>query len=158
MARLLTVKDIVTQASLEIGITQRPITAAVGSLDQDIVQMVALLSAVADEVLLEEPYRATLGDQIWIYSSLGMPLEQITSDTDRIAFDGRLAIDGLKYRFLKAKGLEFGEEMRDFLTRMNKLAGRANQRLLDLDASSGAYNWSDGSPWGYTPWWGGRVQ
>jgi hypothetical protein len=43
----------------------------------------------------------------------------------------------LKYRFLKAKGLEFGEEMRDFLTRLNKLGARANARVLDLDNDMG---------------------
>ena len=49
--------DIVSQASMEIGIAQRPVSQVVGSPDQDIVQMAALLHAVADEVLLEEPYR-----------------------------------------------------------------------------------------------------
>ena len=37
-----------------------------------------------------------------------------TADDDIVLFDARLAIDGLKYRFLKAKGLEYGEEQRDF--------------------------------------------
>ena len=159
MGQLINLKDCVSQASMEIGITQRPIQTAIGSLDQDIVQMTALLSAVADEVLIEEPYKATLGDGIWIYSDTGTPQLQFEADTDVIAFDGRLAIDGLKYRFLKAKGLEFGEEMRDFLTRLNKIAGRANGRVLDLDEAAGAYNdW--GTPWGwvYGYRWGGRQQ
>jgi hypothetical protein len=55
-----------------------------------------------------------------------------SADTDQILFDGRLAVAGLKFRFLAAKGLEFGEPLRDFSTRLNKLAGRANKRLLDL--------------------------
>ena len=38
-----TVKDAVSQASMEIGITQFPVTQAVGSSDQDISQMTALL-------------------------------------------------------------------------------------------------------------------
>ena len=38
---------------------------------------------------------------------------------------------------LQAKGLEFGEQMRDFTTRMNKLAVRANNRVLDLDCDEG---------------------
>ena len=60
-----------------------------------------------------------------------------TADTDRVLFDARLAVAGIKYRFLQAKGLEFGEQMRDFLTRMNKIATRANNRVIDLDLDWG---------------------
>lgn len=133
MGQLITVKDCISQASMEIGISQRPVTTAVGSLDQDISQMLALLSVVADEVLLEQPYCDTLGDGLWVVASDETWKSQPTADDDLIAFDGRLAINGLKYRFLKAKGLEFGEEMRDFLTRLNKLGARANARVLDLN-------------------------
>lgn len=137
MARLASVLDCVTSASMEIGIAQAAPTTAVGSLDQDITQMVALLDAVAAEVLLDEPYRATLGDEGWVLGADGVPKDRITADDDLIAFDARLAIDGLKYRFLKAKGLEFGEELRDFSTRMNRLAGRVNGRVLDLYVEGG---------------------
>jgi hypothetical protein len=139
MAQLLTLKGIVSQASLELGITLTPVAAVVGSLDQDIVQMASLLHVVADELLLDEPYRTTLGDGVWAMATdeatpkPGGP----TLDSDLILFDGRLAIDGLKFRFLQAKGLEFGEQMRDFTNRLNKLAGRANARVLDLDAEEG---------------------
>jgi hypothetical protein len=137
MAKLITVKDAVSQASMEIGIAQKPVTSAISQLDADIVQMVALLSAVADEVLLDEPYRSMLGDEIWLADASGNPKPAVTADDDLILFDGRLAVDGLKYRFLKAKGLEFGEELRDFNTRLNKLAGRAYRRVLDLDLDAG---------------------
>jgi hypothetical protein len=137
MHQLATVKDCISQASMEIGIAQKPVATAVGSNDQDVIQMLALLSTVADEVMLDQPYVDTLGDGIWIYSADEEPKDAITADDDLIAFDGRLAVDGLKYRFLKAKGLEFGEEMRDFLTRLNKLAARANGRVIDLDLDEG---------------------
>jgi hypothetical protein len=137
MPALLKVKDIVSQAALEVGIIQKAVSSVVGSADQDIVQMLALLSAVADETLLEEPYRATLGDGVWVADNTGAPKPTPTTDTDVILFDGRLAIDGLKYRFKKEKGLEFGEDMRDYLTRMAKLSGRFNGRVLDLDAEEG---------------------
>ena len=100
--------------------------------------MVALMSAVADELLIEEPYRITLGDGYWILDAATRAFkEAFTADSDLIAFDGRLAIDGLKMRFLKAKGLEFGEEARDFSNRLNKLAGRVNGRVLDLYEDEG---------------------
>ena len=70
-------------------------------------------------------------------SDTALPKARPTTDTDLILFDGRLAIDGLKYRFLKAKGLEFGEELRDYTARMNKLAGRVNARVIDLEADEG---------------------
>lgn len=134
MPALISVKACISATAQEIGIAQKPVSQAVGSQDQDISQMVALLSAVADEVLLDQPYKVSLGDGYWLFDVATMkPLDSPTADDNLIAFDGRLAIDGLKYRFLKAKGLEFGEELRDFTSRMNKLAARQIGRVLDLD-------------------------
>lgn len=130
---IITVKQAVNQASKELGITQFDISQAIGSADQDVSQMVALLSAVADEVLDDQPYEDTLGDGYWLVSQDGTRQRQPTADTDLILFDGRLAVNGLKFRFNKAKGLEFGEELRDFSARMNSLASKANARVLDLD-------------------------
>jgi hypothetical protein len=135
--RMFTIKDAVSQASLEIGIAQKPVSSAVNTLDADIAQMVALLENVADEVLLENPYKFNLGDDVWLSDAAGNPKDSPTADTDLILFDGRLAVDGLKYRFLQAKGLEYGEQLRDFTTRLNKLAGRTNSRMLDLDLDQG---------------------
>jgi hypothetical protein len=134
---LYSINQVVSDAQMEIGIAQAPVSSVVTSLDQDIVQMLALMNAVADDVLLEEPYKTTLGDGIWVADVNGNPKPRPTTDTDVILFDGRLAVDGLKYRFLKSKGLEFGEEMRDYVARMNKLAGRVNARVLDLDTDDG---------------------
>jgi hypothetical protein len=136
MAKPGNAKDIVSDASLEIGITLKPVSTVASSNDQDIVQMLALLSTVADEVLLEEPYKYILGDEVWCTDKDGKPKEKPTTDTDLILFDKRLAINGLKYRFLKAKGLEFGEEQRDFITRMNKIAAR-DAPVIDLDEDEG---------------------
>ena len=130
---LLTVKDIVNQAAMEIGTTQAPISIVFQSADQDIVQMGALLNAVADEVLIEEPYKVTLGDGVWVTDTTGNPKIFATQDTDIVLFDYRLAIDGLKYRFLQAKGLEFAEQLREYTVRLNKVAARVNAKVLDLD-------------------------
>ena len=127
----------VSQASMEIGIIQTPLTQAMGSKDEDVVQMVALLSSVADDVLLDEHYQDVLGDGYWLLSTAGTYLSEPRQDTDIILFDGRVAITGLKFKFLQAKGLEYGEQMRDFVTRLNKLAVRANNRVLDLDVDGG---------------------
>lgn len=134
---LINVRDAISQAALEIGIVTRPVSTVVGSSDGDVTQMLALLSAVADEVLLEEPYKITLGDQAWISDENGVPKGAPTTDTDLILFDSRLAINGLKYRFKKEKGLEYGDDLLDFTTRLNKLAGRVNARVLDLDTDEG---------------------
>lgn len=133
MVALITVKEAVSQASMEIGISQRPVNSAVGSADEDIAQMVALLSAVADEVLDTEPYEESLGDGMWILVAKdGTTTNKPTADEDQILFDGRLAVNGLKFRFLASKGLEFGEQLRDFSVRLNKLAAKANSRVVDL--------------------------
>jgi hypothetical protein len=133
MGRLLTVKEIVNQAALECGTTQTGVSLVFNSADQDIVQMGALLSAVADEIVLEEPYKYQLGDRVWVTDAGGNPLVYPSQDTDIVLIDQRLMIDGLKYRFLQAKGLEFAEQLRDYTSRMNKLAGRG-AKVLDLDS------------------------
>ena len=137
MARQASILDIISDASLEIAITQRPVTIVIGSADEDVVQMTALLANVADELLLDPPYREQLGDGNWLIDA-GMQVRKsrATADTDVVLFDARLAIDGLKFRFLKAKGLEYGEEQRDFISRLNKIAGR-NAPVLDLNADPG---------------------
>lgn len=132
-----TAKDIVSKAAMELGLTQSPISTVTGTLDQDVSQMLSLLSAVADEVLLEEPYRYSLGDGYWVTDKNGVPKLDATTDDDIILFDRRLCIDGLKYRTLKAKGIDFGEEMRDFIARMNKLAAQTNSNVIDLDEDAG---------------------
>ena len=137
MAGLLTVLDIVSQAAMEIGIAQNRVSTVTTTQDQDIVQMRSLLHAVAAEVLSEEPYLSTLGDQYWIEGSDGELKADFTADDDVVLFDGRLAIQGAKWCFLHGKGLEFGEAMRDFSSRINKLAARANARVLDLDTDWG---------------------
>jgi hypothetical protein len=137
MAKMGTVKEIVSQAALEIGIVQVAVPKVFGSLDQDVVQMGALLNAVADEVLLEEPYKFTLGDDVWVTSAAGTPKLFATLDNDYVLFDARLAINGVKYLFLQGKGLEFAEQARAFTVRMNKLAGRVNAKVLDLDGDEG---------------------
>jgi hypothetical protein len=134
MAKLISIKELVSQASMEIGITQKPVDNVFNSSDQDVVQMRSLINAVADEVLLEEPYRYTLGDHAWVTDFEGNPKLFPTLETDLVLFDARLAINGLKYRFLQAKGFEFAEQLRDFVVRMNKVAARANARVIDLDA------------------------
>ena len=65
MPALLTVLQAVNDAAMEIGIAQRPANQAMGSSDEDISQMASLLTAVADELLLEEPYQDLLGDGNW---------------------------------------------------------------------------------------------
>ena len=53
-----------------------------------------------------------------------------------ILFDGRLAVTGLKYRFRSAKGLEFAEDLRDFNTRLSRMA-LPDARIIDMDADPG---------------------
>jgi len=137
MPRLATVLDAVSDASLEIGIVQLAVTNVIGSADQDIAQMTALLQNVADELLIDPPYREQLGDGNWLIDAgLQVRKARPTSNDDIVLFDARLTIDGLKYRFLKAKGLEYGEEQRDFVSRLNKLAGR-HAPVIDLNADAG---------------------
>lgn len=133
-----TLRDIVSRASMEIGISLKPLAAVIGSPDQDIAQMQSLLHVVADEVLLDEPYKRTLGNEEWIMdAATGQTKPDFTADSDVVLFDGRLAIDGLKYRFKQEKGLEFGENMRDFINRQNKIASRVNGRVIDMDLDEG---------------------
>jgi hypothetical protein len=138
MNKLLTVYDVINQAQRELGLTQQPIQTAVSSADHDIAQMLALLSVVADEVLMDEPYRETLGDGYWLSDAVtGNEKAAPTADTDIVLFDGRVAIAGVKFRFMQTKGLEFGELLRDFTDRMNRLSARVNARVIDLNTEDG---------------------
>lgn len=137
MTALISVKQAVDDASMEIGIRQTVLIQAIGSRDEDVVQMTSLLNSVADDLMFDEPYQTLLGDGMWLVSVGGEPRSRPKEDTDLILFDARLAVCGLKYKFLQAKGLEFGEALRDYTTRLNKLAVRANDRVLDLDADGG---------------------
>ena len=138
MPRPITVLKAVSDASLEIGITQNPLSVAVGAPDSDVKQMVALLAAVAEEVLTNDPYKYVLGDGMWIWNpDTSATDDKVTTDNELILFDGRLAINGLKWRFLSAKGLEYGEQLRDFTTLLGKKAYAANARVLDLNTDVG---------------------
>jgi hypothetical protein len=135
--KLWTLRQIVGQAQIEVGIAQVMPNTVVGTFDQDIAQMCSLMSAVADEVLLEEPYKTTLGDGVWVTDAEGKPRPNgPVADDDLILFDSRLAVTGLKYRFRSAKGLEFAEDLRDFNTRLSH-ASLPEARILDLDADPG---------------------
>ena len=137
MLRLATILQFVSDVSLELGTTQLPVVQALGSADQDIAQLTALIQNVADELMLDPPYCDALGDGNWLYDpGLLIRKARPTQDTDIVLFDPRLAISGLKYRFLKAKGLEYAEEQRDFIARLNKLAAR-NAPVLDLNSDLG---------------------
>ena len=132
--KLGTLLKVVTQAAGEIGIVQRDVTTVVDSADQDIKHMQYLLNAVAMEVTEEEPYNNILADGQWIIDAeTGERKDSFDSDEDLIAFDRRLAVNGIKWRFLASKGLEFGEQQRDFINRLNKIAARVNAKVLDLD-------------------------
>jgi hypothetical protein len=137
MARLKTVKEIVNQAAMEIGISQFPADSVTSTADQDISQLRSLLTAVADECMLDEPYLATLSEGFWLSEPDGKLKDAITDNTDICLIDSRLAVNGLKFMFLQAKGLEFGEAMRAFAQRMNRLAGAVNGKVLDLDLDEG---------------------
>lgn len=136
--RQATVSEAVSTAAIEIGIASKAVASPFASRDQDVIQMIALLDEVADECLTSEPYKSTFADGMWVEDADTKVLkDKPTKDMDRILFDRRLAISGLKWRFLKAKGLEFAEIQRDFATRMNVLACDANGRTLDIYADEG---------------------
>ena len=97
---LITVKAAVDQASREIGIAQFPIGQAIGSQRPGHLADDGAAHAVADEVLLDQPYETTLGDGYWLLdAATGVRKKAPTADTDIILFDGRLAINGLKFGF-----------------------------------------------------------
>ena len=104
MPQLSTILQVVSDVSLELGTTQLPVTQAVGSSDQDVAQMVALMANVADELLLDPPYRDALGDGNWIYDTGNLVRKsRLTQDTDVVLFDQRLAVDGYRRTFCPSR-------------------------------------------------------
>ena len=132
--------------SMEIGIRQTALQQALGSQGRGRGADDRAADLRGRRLLLDEHYQDLLGDGHWLVDKNGRFLTQPAADDDRILFDSRVAIPGLKYKFLQAKGLEFGEQMRDFIIRLNKLAVRANNRVLDLDVDTGRKSDGKNSP------------
>ena len=90
--------------------------------------MVALLSAVADEVLLDEPYRTTLGDGVWVHRRAtacrrtGSP-PTATSSASTPGWPSTASSTASS----RPRAWSSARQLRDFTTRLNKLAG-ARQR------------------------------
>jgi hypothetical protein len=77
----------------------------------------------------------------WAKSTLGVPQSQFEADTDETYLDSKLFPLGIRWRFLKSKGLEYAE---DFKTYQNE----RNQRMA-RDGGNGVIDTAGGDYYGY---------
>ena len=77
----------------------------------------------------------------WCNSATGTAQPQWAADTDTYALDDELMIMGIKWRFLRAKGLDYSEESAQWNTRLERLQARnGGERTLPLNATSEGVN------------------
>ena len=73
----------------------------------------------------------------WCQSATGTPQTAFSADTDTYALDSDLMILGIKWRFLRAKGLDYSEEREQWQRRLDRLGARdGGERDLPLNASA----------------------
>lgn len=73
----------------------------------------------------------------WCLSALGATQSLWAADTDTYALDEECFIQGIKWRFLRAKGLDFEQEYMDYLTVVQRvLARNGAPRDLPINAQS----------------------
>jgi hypothetical protein len=73
----------------------------------------------------------------WCQSTNGAPQTQFQADTDQFLLPDRLLVLGLKWRMLRAKGLDYTQEFSDFKSALERELSRAGSaRNLPLNAQS----------------------
>ena len=73
----------------------------------------------------------------WCQSSAAAPQDEWAADDDTGILDEDLVALGVKWRFLKAKGLDYGEEFRDYETRLYDARARDGAKpVLDISGSA----------------------
>lgn len=73
----------------------------------------------------------------WCTSASGTAQPMWTADTDTFVLDDDLMVCGLKWRFLRAKGLDFGQEFDEYLDKVGtELARAGGARALPLNAQA----------------------
>jgi len=62
------------------------------------------------------------------------------ADSDTFALDDQVFVDGLKWRFLRAKGLDYAEEMMGWKAALNRAFGRAaSNRTLGMGQANSSF-------------------
>lgn len=64
----------------------------------------------------------------WILNSAGLRAKVWAADTDTPLLDPKILSSGLEWRWLKAKGLDYGEEFRRYEMRIDRADGRQDTR------------------------------
>lgn len=79
----------------------------------------------------------------WAVSSLGVPKAEFLADDDRTYLSDNLFRLGIRWRFLKSKGLEYAEDFRTYQTQLRQQAARDGGNTAVFTTGAGVYAWSD---------------
>jgi hypothetical protein len=78
----------------------------------------------------------------WAKSAAGVPQAEFLADTDETYLDDKLFPLGLRWRFLKSKGLDYSEDFRSYQSERNQRMARDGGNGV-IDTAGGAYyGWS----------------
>lgn len=87
----------------------------------------------------------------WARDADDEPLTEFTADTDTTLFNEGLIRLGLRWRFLKSKGLEYAEDYRSYMTERNQRMARDGGNASISTTGSGSYILSPNLPEGSFP-------
>ncbi len=77
----------------------------------------------------------------WAKTENGTPKAEFTLDTDTTYLDEQLFVLGVRWRWEKSKGLDYGEDFRTYMTERTQRMARDGAASA-LDISGGNYNYS----------------
>lgn len=109
---------IVEDTGLEVGLVLKT-TNVIASTDRDTKQFSRLAIETCKDLLARFPWRISIGDDPWVKKDDGTFVYELSDDTDTPMFDSRIIKDGVKWRYLSAKGLTYAEPFRFYEKRIN---------------------------------------
>ena len=74
----------------------------------------------------------------WAKSALGVPQQEFLADTDETYLDDKLFPLGIRWRFLKSKGLDYAEDFKTYQSERNQRMARDGGNTV-IDSTGGNY-------------------
>ncbi len=97
----------------------------------------------------------------WAKSAAGVPQAEFLADTDETYLDDKLFPLGLRWRFLKSKGLDYAEDFRTYQSEKSQRMARDGGNTIVDSTGGNYYGWATNIQMGgfvpVRPEWATRV-
>jgi len=114
-----TVLDLVKASAVRLALPA--VTSAVGSADAHVAQILAAMSAAADELLDRYPIKRQVLAGKWVRARDGRLLSDISADTDVVLIDEKLMKSAILWRWRSDNGFDYAEDFRAVEERLARL-------------------------------------